>query len=103
MNLTEPVTIEVEMHAFGDGKIRIVTLPDGIPADQYLGATFQYGQNDFQPQPMPSVSVGDIIRLPDGTRHAVLGCGFAQVAADFMPPAGDRGSAWTYLLQDDGR
>jgi hypothetical protein len=67
-------TYEVEMLAFGDGQIRKVTIPEDEPAydafntttEDVLDLVFKWGQNDFQPQRMPSVSVGDVIRIPDG-------------------------------------
>jgi hypothetical protein len=115
--------IEVEMHAFAGGKIRKVTVPSipepaTLTVDQNLNAVFQYGQNDFAcaedvAQRIPSVSVGDIVRLPfalapDGAyarlvgqeyrRFVVLPIGFQEVPADFEPPAGDRGGFYAYEL-----
>ena len=102
--------VEVEMWAFAKGAIRRVTLPDlqvaardGYEPEALLGPTFQYGQNDFalpddMEQRLPSVSVGDIIRLPGGRRFVVMGAGFKEVAADFQPPAGDRGGFYAYSL-----
>jgi hypothetical protein len=44
--------------------VRIVTVPDSeITSAEHsvlLEQIFHYGQNDFQPLPVPSVSVGDI-------------------------------------------
>jgi hypothetical protein len=89
----EIVTIEVEMQAFGDAKIRIVVIPaaEGVgqtnespfwralTTDQKLDHIFYYGQNDFQPVASHrSVSVGDIIRL-EGKRHRVDAIGFTQM------------------------
>ncbi len=97
--------IEVEMHAFAQGAIRRVEIP--VSADAFarltkmlsenslLGMTFQYGQNDFQPQQIPSVSVGDVIRL-NGKRYAVLPVGFKQIADDFNVP--HDGGMWAYAL-----
>ena len=63
---------------------RIVDL-DGLEGEQsneeLLDLTFYYGQNDFQPQPQRSVSVGDVIKLPDGSLHKVLGSGFEALPA----------------------
>jgi hypothetical protein len=93
---------EVEMLAFGDGTtrafgdpaIRTVTIPDdehkrlaiatAFASRQQainltLEAVFKWGQNDFQPLPMPSVSVGDVIRLHDGSRYRVEPFGFAKL------------------------
>lgn len=89
---------EVEMHAFGKGQIRTVTLPLDVRA--CLGAIFEFGQNDFQPQQMPSVSVGDIIRF-NNERWVVMPVGFKKVSADFQPPADDRGGFYAYDLQGE--
>jgi hypothetical protein len=47
--------------------------------DDYLNAIFEYGQNDFQPQRCPSVSVGDVIRLGEG-RFRVSPVGFERIS-----------------------
>ena len=113
------MTVQVEMHAFGrhhtpDGSVplRDVEIPDMVAfremqgegwEDRLLGATFHYGQNDFQPRRMPSVSVGDIIVLPTSPtprRFVVMPTGFREVAADFQPPADDRGGMYTYGLAE---
>ncbi len=74
--------IEVEMRAFGDGKIRVVEVPaneaEGESEAGLLDLAFKWGQNDFQPQQMPSVSVGDVVRV-GGKRFLVEGVGFAEV------------------------
>lgn len=61
----------VKMLAFEDGKFptlfdiptRTVEIPNkpNLTTDQALDLIFQYGQNDFQPQQMRSVSVGDVV------------------------------------------
>lgn len=94
--------IEVEMHAFGQGAIRRVTIPAGRPVT--LGTVFERGQNDFcadedLAQELPSVSVGDIIRL-DGARYVVAPTGFVKVATTFQPPADDRGGMYAYGLKE---
>jgi len=77
--------VKVHMLAFGDGAIRMVDIPfedlpgdprSGDHLDRLLDAAFYYGQNDFQPQPLPSVSVGDVIELDNGSLHRVEGVGF---------------------------
>lgn len=77
--------IEVEMHAFEDGKIRVVDIPadaaEGADAQDLLDLAFTYGQNDFQPQPICSVSVGDVIRL-ESKRYRVEPVGFVEIDAD---------------------
>lgn len=92
--------IEVEMHAFAGGAIRTVTLPDG---EVTLGRIFEMGQNDFASdedlaQGLPSVSVGDIIRL-DGARYVVAPIGFIAVDSEYRPPAGD-GGFYAYALKE---
>jgi hypothetical protein len=100
--MAHTVRVEVEMHAFGkhytpDGSVptRIVELPAGEPIT--LDSVFKYGQNDFQPRELPSVSVGDIIRL-NGKRFVVMPMGFTEVDANFQPPADDRGGFYAYNL-----
>lgn len=95
--------IKAHMLAFGGGKIREIDIPDNElkerilagatdpdmtgaqiqehARDATLDAAFYYGQNDFQPRPFPSVSVGDVIELPDGSLHRVEGCGFTKIEA----------------------
>lgn len=83
--------IEVEMLAFEDGKIRTVSVPadeaKGADASDLLDLAFTYGQNDFQPQAIASVSVGDVIRL-ERKRYRVEPCGFVEVDADNEPVPG---------------
>lgn len=96
-------TMEVEMHAFAGGKIRTVTLPKEVTPG--LGAAFEFGQNDFATaedlaQGLPSVSVGDIIRM-DGKRFVVMPIGFKEVPADFAPPTDERnrGGWYAYVME----
>lgn len=78
---------EVELQRFQDGKIRVVTVPEGeldaaTSTEQKLDLIFKYGQNDFQPLPRCcSVSVGDVIRL-GGERWGVAGIGFTKLAQE---------------------
>lgn len=82
----ETVTVEVLMLAFMvGGNIR----PVDIPTLEYIAAkdtnavlelAFKYGQNDFQPKPFPSVSVGDVIRFR-GDLYAVAPSGFRLVTS----------------------
>jgi RNA polymerase subunit RPABC4/transcription elongation factor Spt4 len=158
------MNIWVEMHAFGNGILRSVNVPNGdiIDAARTAGVgidemiantsdrlglevasrvlaerlacthdavklalcalTFHWGQNDFQPQHMPSVSVGDVIRVPidrqgctvcergipsgydvcpscggEGFRRfAVTNGGFREIAKDFDVP--HDGGMWAYAL-----
>ena len=79
--------ITVHLLAFGTDvpiPTRLVDLPEDMvgESDQpghLLDLTFYFGQNDFQPKPVRSVSVGDVIELPDGALHRVLGIGFESL------------------------
>jgi hypothetical protein len=73
---TKEVVFEVEMNAFMDGQIREVTVPWETfetleTTEQVLEAVFKWGQNDYQPQDMCSVSMGDVIRLSGFDRRGV--------------------------------
>ena len=84
---------EVEMLAFGKpGEIRMVEVPanrfceedileNRISKQACLEIIFHYGQNEFQPQKHPSVSVGDVIHLY-GETYTVDFCGFSEIAED---------------------
>jgi hypothetical protein len=71
--------VTVHLLAFGQpGEQRIVSLPlVGRSWDvlTLLNAVFHFGQNDVQPQPRPSVSVGDVIEH-EGHHYLVCGIGF---------------------------
>lgn len=97
--------VKVYMTAFGDGKVREVDVPDdraaGAPEDEILELAFHYGQNDFQPRPFPSVSVGDVVELRPGARFRVASPGgFHRLAAGEDPlrlmglDAMDAGYGW---------
>ena len=61
---------------------RTITVPSEEASDdpnQLLESVFYYGQNDFQPQPVRSLSVGDVVKLPDGSLHRVLGIGWEHL------------------------
>ena len=74
----------VEMLAYVDkGTFREVEIPDvEIPnQDALLDSVFYYGQNDFQPQQMPSVSAGDVIYL-NGKKILIKGAGFKELSEE---------------------
>jgi len=86
--------ITVYMLAFNEEvsiPMRIVEVPDHEVKNLYedpdedrlhlLERVFFYGQNDFQPQPIRSVSTGDVIKLSGGSMHKVLGAGFEHLPA----------------------
>lgn len=77
--------VKVHLLAFGnEGEIRLVDVPDRstelILDDDLLDLAFHYGQNDFQPLPHPSVSMGDVIELGDGKLFRVQAMGFKQLS-----------------------
>ena len=80
--------VTVELFAFGQpGETRRVTAPqlptkyptvESLPPEglkYFLNIIFQFGQNDFDPQPLPSVSAGDVILLSIG-KFLVCSTGF---------------------------
>jgi hypothetical protein len=73
---------EVELNMFMKGKIRVVDVPreklKGKTLTQQLDEIFYFGQNDFQPQKLPSVSAGDIIQYK-GNRYIILSLGFKKL------------------------
>lgn len=79
------MNIPVHMLAFGNpGEIRTVNVPDNLwteNTEKNLDLVFQYGQNDFQPQNHPSVSVGDIIQL-DNQYYLVRPIGFMGLTTE---------------------
>lgn len=85
--------VRVYMLAFnGIDKVRSVDIPeeDFVYAmapdriadrlERVLGLVYHYGQNDVQPLPMESVSMGDVIRFA-GKMYVVRGFGFAELSA----------------------
>lgn len=89
MKYTGPYKIvEVEMLAFGDpGEIRSVGIPPDTEPANILDEVYHWGQNDFQPQQHPSVSMGDVIRHDDG-KYIVCSVGFKKLTdeqyADYL-------------------
>ena len=76
-------SFEVEMHAFMDGKIRTVDVPDDeyiekTSIDGALNSIYHFGQNEVQPKQMCSVSVKDVIRYK-GKRYRVAVTGFDEI------------------------
>lgn len=86
---------EVELQAFGGGAIRRVDVPDeefhlGTATTTMLELIYLWGQNDLQPVALPSVSVGDAIRLY-GKRYVVAPMGFRELAEGEQPDVGPGG------------
>ena len=76
----------VELHAFRDGEIRTVDVPldreMSVNSDfEMLELIFLYGQNEVQPQRLPSVSIGDVIYLKHDRKFKVDFFGFEEIAA----------------------
>jgi len=77
--------ITVHLLAFNEDTpipVRIVDVPEdksGGDSHHLLDMAFYFGQNDFQPKPVRSVSVGDVVELPNGELHRVLGVGFERL------------------------
>lgn len=72
----------VHMLAFEKGKIREVNVPcEELTGKlgQDLDLIFRYGQNDFQPQPICSVSVGDVAEF-DGEPYMVMSSGWKKMS-----------------------
>jgi hypothetical protein len=77
-------TVQVQQFKFNDGKYRNVEVPSHhLSSDTFdsLEQVFHYGQNDFQPQSSPSVSVGDVINL-GSEYYIVQNFGFKQIKSE---------------------
>lgn len=74
---------KVHMLAFLNGEIREVAIEDNysLTHEQTLEEIFKYGQNDFVPMKMPSVSVGDVIEL-DEKLYIVCPIGFREMSIE---------------------
>jgi hypothetical protein len=86
--------IPVYLVTHGLGEPRLVQVPEDTPENELLNAAFLHGQNDFQPQSGPSVSVGDVIKLPDGSLHRVMFAGFKRLPDDYNPLTLTGQDAW---------
>ena len=65
------------------GQVRLVRLPPRAERslEDVLNDVFYFGQNDFQPLPLPSVSAGDVIVFGPELFHVNSGCGFLRLSA----------------------
>lgn len=65
--------------------IRIVEIPNEAIKDkskaEILELIYKHGQNEFQPMPNPSISVGDIIEL-EGRYFMVRPFGFSEISKE---------------------
>ena len=77
---------KVYMLAFENGKIRKVDVPDneltGV-AEHDLERIFYWGQNDFQPQKICSVSCGDVVEY-NSKLYLTLMAGFKEITPEEM-------------------
>jgi hypothetical protein len=74
--------IKVHMLAFGQpDELRWVDVESpSANVERLLEQVFEMGQNDFQPQEHPSVSVGDVIDLhPVNRQYLVRAAGFKEL------------------------
>lgn len=79
-------------------RVRVVEVPDdeakGADEHDLLELVFKYGQNDFQPQNIYSVSVGDIAVI-NGKYWMVMGTGWKELTKKefdvLTPPTSDIG------------
>lgn len=72
-------------------------IPEGTTQDEILERVFFYGQNDFQPKPIRSVSVGDVVKLHDGSLHRVRGAGWESLPAGTDVTTLERGIACSLM------
>lgn len=81
--------IKAYLTAFGQGEVREIDVPDAEAAaagqQAILDLAYHYGQNDFQPQPRPSLSTGDVIELAPDARFRVAFGGFIKLVEDEDP------------------
>ena len=89
--------VPVHMFAFADegdrNTVRYVDVPqdyvEGTNPHDFLELVFKFGQNDFQPQNIYSVSVGDVVQLGD-KYFIVMGAGFKEISKEefdgLVPP-----------------
>lgn len=82
-------TYEVKLLGLGDdgSQSRSVDVPMDKVAllhhvSDLLEEIFYFGQNDFQPKPIRSVSVGDVAFLPNGEKWLVLGAGWKKLTPE---------------------
>lgn len=81
--MTDSKIFKVEQMKWNKGKVREVSVPYSNltgDVDYDLEKVFHYGQNDFQKQGTPSVSMGDIIEWPNGDKYIVKDFGFEKLS-----------------------
>ena len=97
----------VHMTAFlNKENIRIVEVPDNEiqdkPDNVILEKVFHYGQNDFQSQSrcLPSVSVGDIIKIRELEYWIVLSTGFKQMTPQEFGDINEKLGVKAYMMDN---
>jgi hypothetical protein len=92
------IAFEVELNMFCQGAIRIVRVPKheigNVSYIEDLNAIWYWGQNDHQPQRIPSISMGDVIRLR-GERYLILAAGYrrlkeGEITVGLIPPTKEK-------------
>lgn len=77
--------VNVRMLAYAEPYcVREVEIPEPEPEvriSDILSVVFHHGQNDFQPKPCPSVSMGDVIEYGDDF-YLICATGFRRLTAD---------------------
>ena len=107
--------VPVHMFAFSHNRntVRQVEIPDAllpksvnalIPEDlpprikNILDLTFKYGQNDFQPQDIYSVSVGDVVEI-DGTYFMVMPMDWKQLTKEEFDSLTPPTASYAYTIE----
>lgn len=103
--------IKAFMLAFADGAERRIEVPDALVDEAaatderggLLELAFRFGQNDFalpadRAQGLPSLSVGDVVELPDGSLHRVRGCGWEALPEGTEIASLERGRDAAFLF-----
>jgi len=105
--------VKTHLLAFLEDRIRMVEIDDRFKSNpnvmEVLEAVFEQGQNDFQPQPHPSLSVGDVVEWDmAGYRYwLIMPTGFRgllkpQYENYIRIPMRDRAMA-TYKMKDENQ
>ena len=93
--------IQAHLYAFREGEIRPINVLDKEwvgTIEEKLERVFYYGQNDFQPRPYPSLSVGDVVKV-EGRNFLVKSLGFGELTEEELAkwvatPQRERGLPW---------
>jgi hypothetical protein len=74
--------VKVHLLAFGQpNEVRYVEVEAPASEEQaLLDQVFHFGQNDFQPQRHPSVSMGDVVELENSKFYVIQAVGFKELS-----------------------